>query len=205
VWQSQTVATRANSPILPPLFGTHARRTRWLRRHDPKSKEHGYGSRHRSSAPEHRGDAKHSRASREAPSTFSAFEHHVFLLRHVRCWLAYRVQAFNLSSQAWPSANRRDLNNVGLRHVRCSPYSSHASVKPVVIGTACQHDFGRTFRGFGESECRAQRAQASASRRLAEHSSMRVEQGGLWLRRAIKRRRSTASDLIMQPRERRTV
>jgi hypothetical protein len=73
-----------------------------------------------------------------------------------------------------------------LRHVRCSPYLSHASVKPVVIGTACQHDVGRTFSGFGESECRAQRVQASTSRRLAEHSAMRVEQGGLWLRHAIK-------------------
>jgi hypothetical protein len=70
--------------------------------------------------------------------------------------------------------------------VRCSPYLSHASVKPVVIGAACQHDVGRTFSGFGESECRAQRAQASTSWCVAEHSAMRVEQGGLWLRRATK-------------------
>jgi hypothetical protein len=65
--------------------------------------------RHRSSARSGTvSDAKHSRASREALSTVSAFEHHGFLLRLVRCWLAYRVQAFYLLSQTRRSTTKRD-------------------------------------------------------------------------------------------------
>jgi hypothetical protein len=55
-----------------------------------------------------------------------------------------------------------------------------------VIGTVRYHNYGRTFSGFGANERRVQRVQAATSWRVVEHSAMRVEQVGLWLRRAIK-------------------
>ena len=55
-----------------------------------------------------------------------------------------------------------------------------------MIGTARRQDYGRTFSGFGANERRVQRSKLSTSRRMAEHSAMRVSKVELWLRHVIK-------------------
>jgi len=63
-----------------------------------------------------------------------------------------------------------------------------------VIGTVRRHDYGRTFSGFGANERRVQRVQAATSRRVVEHSAMRVEQVGFLASARNQGHRNATSD-----------
>jgi hypothetical protein len=173
--------------ILPPHFGTCARRTRRA----PSARTEIQRSTVADLAVALWAhsvtfiDSKHSFALREPPSIFGAFEHHAFLLRLVMCWLTCRAQVFNLSSQTRRPANQRDRTTV-------------ASVREVLAilvvrkHQICRHRHAVSSRlrrhVWGLRRDRAPRAACPSFNVSAlwwKHSARRIKQVGSWLRRAI--------------------